>query len=86
MLKPGGQLFFHTLDKTFLEEAYDVLDQGKWSKYNNRKSHSPFYSSEDPLNDYQILIRNLGYVDCHISSEHFKANLPKESFEGNSNF
>lgn len=82
MLKPGGQLVFNTFAKGYWEEAYDTLDRGKWSKYNNRKSNSPFYASEDPLTGYQILISNLGYVDCHIIEEPYKPLMSKESFEG----
>lgn len=82
MLKPGGQLFFNTLDKTYIEEAYDILDQGKWKIYNNYKAHSPFYTFENPFKEYETLIKSLGYVDCHIFLEHFKTQLPEGSFEG----
>lgn len=82
MLKPGGQIMFHTLDKMFTEEAYEKLDQGKWKKYQNRKSNSPFFSSEDPMKEYISLIESLGFIDCHFSQQRFIAQLGEKEFEG----
>lgn len=82
MLKPGGQLMFHTLDKMFTEEAYDKLDEGIWMKYNNRKSNSSFFKYEDPMKEYKTLIESLGFIDCHFYKEHFVGQLREKEFEG----
>lgn len=82
MLKPGGQLFFIAFEKLFADEAYDELDQGKWLKYENRKAISPFFNSENPLKEYETVIKDLGFVDCHMFIEPFKDRLPEKAFEG----
>lgn len=82
MLKPGGQLIFHAFGKTAVDEAYDILDRGKWVKYNNRKSISPFYECENPKQEYENVIRSVGFVDCHIYAENYVPRFLKQSFEG----
>lgn len=82
MLKPGGQFFFIAFEKSCIDDAYEMLDRGKWIKYNNRKSISPFYSFENPLNEYETVIKSLGYVDCHLFLEYFKPRLSVKSLEG----
>lgn len=83
MLKPGGQLFFNAFEKLFADDAYIELDKGKWSKYNNRKSVSPFYKSENPTKEYGRIMEELGFVDCQMFVEPFEEILPEKAFEGN---
>lgn len=85
MLKPGGQLFFIAFEKLFGDEAYDKMDQGKWVIYENRKAISPFYNSENPMREYETIIKDLGFVDCNLFIEPFKERLPEKSFEGTFN-
>lgn len=82
MLRPGGQLFFHAFGKTVLDEAYTMLDRGKWAKYNNRKSISPFFESEDPKQEYEKVIESVGFVDSHVFAEDYVPRFTKKSFEG----
>lgn len=82
MLKPGGQLFFIAFQKIITDEAFDKLDEGKWSKYQNRKAISPFYKSKDPVKEYENIIKSVGFVDCQITTEHTVFRMPQDFFEG----
>lgn len=84
MLKPGGQLMFNTFEKTFMDDAYNELDNGKWRKYDNRKSISPFYWHENPFAEYESLLKSLGFVNCHFSKGVFKAQYSETAFDGES--
>lgn len=81
MLKPGGQLFFSTFQKVFTDDAYEKLDEGKWSKYENRKAISPFHKSDDPVQEYKKIIESVGFVNCHIYTEHYVPRMPQSFFE-----
>lgn len=83
MLKPGGQLFFSAFVRTFKDEAYDKLDKGTWSKYNNSKYKSPFHYSADPKKYYDKLISSLRYDECHLSLEVIQVPFSEKSLEGN---
>lgn len=64
------------------DEAYDALDRGKWAKYNNRKSNSPFYRCENPSKEYEKVIQSVGFVDVHLHVESVTPQLPEKSFDG----
>lgn len=82
MLKPGGQLCFHAFEKVYTDEAYNKLDEGKWKKYNNRELISPFFKSEDPLKEYETLIKDIGFIDCHFDKIHFACSYKEQDFDG----
>lgn len=82
MLKPGGQFIFNVFEELVVDEAYEKLDQGKWRKYNNVKGISPFYKCKNKLNEYEKIVANVGYVDCHIFWEKFEDQQPLNVFEG----
>lgn len=82
MLKPGGQLFFNSFQKLITDEVYEKLDQGKWSKYNNRERISPFSKSENPLKEYENVIESVGFVDCHIFPGSFTRRISEQYFDG----
>lgn len=71
MLIPGGQLIFLALEKSSIDFAYDLLDEGKWRKCNNRQSISPFYRSENPKKEYENIIKSLEFVDCHLFTDNY---------------
>lgn len=83
MLKPGGQFFFTVFEKTPLDEVYEKLDEGIWSKYHNREANSPFFKYEIPSKEYENLMKSTGFENCHVYSEHFAPLLPEKAFEGN---
>lgn len=82
MLKPGGQLVFNGFENMFTDEVYDRLDRGKWSKYYNRHSVTPFYFCKSPEKEYEHLIESVGFVDCFITTEHVIPTLSQSLFEG----
>lgn len=82
MLKPGGQLFFNAFEKICTDDVYEQLDQGKWSKYNHGKAISPFYTSDNPVKEYEKVIKSVGFEDCHFFSECYKARMSEEFFKG----
>lgn len=82
MLKPGSQLMFTAFEKLFIDEVYDHLDNGKWSKYDNRKAISPFYFHDDPFMEYQNLFRNLGFINCHFSEGEIAAQYSEKAYDG----
>lgn len=84
MLKPGGQLFFSAFEKVFTDDVFERLDQGKWSKYNHEKAISPFYKYDNPAAEYENVIKNVGFEDCHIFTETYKPRMSEEFFKGNS--
>lgn len=69
MLRPGGQLFFNAFAKVPQDDVFDILDKGKWGRYENWKSHSPFYNHTDPRQSYEDLIKDIGFVNCHLFKE-----------------
>lgn len=83
MLRPGGQFIFHAFAETPNDQAYEVLDKGKWGKYNNYKAFSPFYKHDNPRKGYEDLVESLGFVDCHVYIEGVSPLLTEKSFEGN---
>lgn len=82
MLKPNGQLLFNVFDFTVLDEPYEKLDKGKWRKYNNRNSNSPFYKCENPMKEYETLIKSFGFDDCHFHLEPLVFQVPEDIFDG----
>lgn len=82
MLKPGGQLFFNTFEINPMDDAFELLDKGKWAKYNNSRSLSPFHNSENPLEQYMELIKNLGFRNVHIFSENHTGTFDEKTFNG----
>lgn len=81
MLKPGGQFFFLIFSKTYLDDTFDRLDDGKWIKYNHRSSISPFYKCKDPLNEYKAVMEEVGFVDYQLFEEPYTTPIPEKSFE-----
>lgn len=82
MLKPGGQLVFFTFEKMPADSAFDALDQGKWSHYNNGIAISPFYRCDDVIVEYQNVIKSVGFGDYHIFKQPFKLKPTERVFEG----
>lgn len=82
MLKPGGQLFFMGFEKNLVDDVYQKMDKGKWSKYNHSKSLSPFYNCENPVEEYKSVIQSLGYTDCHFFVHSRKDTIPEKAFNG----
>lgn len=82
MLKAGGQFMFNAYEEIYTDEAFEKLDQGMWKKYNNEKAISPFYWSENRLEEYKNLINDVGFVDCNVSSQNFKIQCSLTTFEG----
>lgn len=82
MLKPGGQLFFHAFEKTTVDDAYDTLDRGKWIKYSNGNAISPFYRCENVINQYENVIKSVGFEDCKMFQEIFTLRSAERIFEG----
>lgn len=80
MLRPGGQLYFCTFAKLIHDEVFDILDKGKWGKYDNWKSHSPFYSHSDPKHGYEELVTEIGFVHCQLFEESVTTYYTDESF------
>lgn len=73
---------FNAFEEIYTDEAFEKLDQGKWRKYNNEKAISPFYWSENRLKEYQNLIKDVGFVDCHVSSQNYRTQSSLSAFEG----
>lgn len=69
LLKPGGQLIYTTFEHLPMDEAYEKLDETKWGKYQHSKYISAFWKSENPLNDYRELTKEVGFVENSITSE-----------------
>lgn len=82
MLRPGGQLYFNAMGKLPQDVVFDKLDKGKWAKYDNWRSHSPFHDHSDARKGYEELLREIGFVDCHLSEELFITYHPEEAFKG----
>lgn len=69
MLKPGGQFFISTFEESPLDQAFETLDDGKWSKYNHRDAISCFYKYENPSKEFEKIIKQEGFVDIQIRTE-----------------
>lgn len=82
MLKPNGQLFFVTFGKTPMDEVFDILDDGKWVKYNNRKAISQFSRYLNPLKEYEALMENFGYIDLFYDTEDYTGRFSEKMLEG----
>lgn len=82
MLKPGGQVFFNVYEKPFTDEAFEMLDKGKWNKYDNWKAISPFYFCDNPMKEYEKVLKSTGFIDINIFSEHFALRISESSLEG----
>lgn len=82
MLKPGGQLFFNAFQKVFTDDVFERLDQGRWSKYDHAKGISPFYEFDNPVKEYENVIKSVGFVDCHIFTQSYKPGMSEAFFKG----
>lgn len=73
MLKPGGQFFISTFEESPLDQAFEILDNSKWAKYNHWRAKSCFFKLESPLREFRKLIGNQGFVDiyAHVEPDYF---------------
>lgn len=82
MLKPVGQLFFTTSGKTPMNELFELLDDRKWIKYNNRNAISQFSINKNPLEEYEIILNSLGYTDFVSGTEKYVGRFSEKMLEG----
>lgn len=69
MLKPGGQFFISTFEESPLDQAYEILDYGKWRKHNHRRAISCFYKHKNALDELTNIIVQEGFLDVFTKVE-----------------
>lgn len=69
MIKPGGQFFISTFEESPLDQAYEILDYGKWRKHNHRTAISCFYKRQNALDELKKIILQEGFVELYTKVE-----------------
>ncbi|KAG5872975.1 hypothetical protein JTB14_029198 [Gonioctena quinquepunctata] len=79
MLKPGGILFAIFVERTSCDEVYDFLSKHpKWKRYGHEKLISPFHFHENPQEEYEKIIREVGFSIHSFEVGNWRYAFPSE--------
>ncbi|XP_074033320.1 juvenile hormone acid O-methyltransferase [Leptinotarsa decemlineata] len=79
MLKPGGEIFLIFFERSSADEIYDYLSKHpKWGKYGHEKLISPFHFHENPLGEYEKVLKESQFRDYHFEVENWNYTFPSE--------